>query len=318
MKNRKITCIALALLTGSVSQFAFGAKDEMKNSSDRDAMDRSSMSATQDVIRVSEDRVDSLTTATDLIGASVYDRDGEKVGTIKDVSFGRNVLSGLSMKNDSWKSDKDSKQSQSMSSTKKDRDEDSYASKDSMKDSKKDWNASDDRSKMSMNDHAMSGRPESVVFISVGGILGIGDDLVQVPASQIGYDSSKKRFVLEGHSVSEVTNIAEADSSREFDDSNYYTDTWSGANAYGTYPNTSGSMTARAKRDFGNDESMIREAFKKDSKFSSLSNSIMINQKDDEVVLTGTVKTREEKKRAEELAKQETSLNVVNKIKVSN
>lgn len=341
MKNTKTTCIALALLTGSVSQFAFAGENDKKASHSKET----TMSSTREVSRIAEDRVDELTTASDLIGASVYDRNGDKVGDIKDVSFGRNVMASMSMnktnktdaksskKSDSWStssSQNDGEQSDEMVTESKQRSiPESYANQNRGSDSDSNWSNSDkegkswsDKDKKSKGMHSdsmMSSRPEAVVFISVGGIFGMGDDLVQVPASKISYDSSEERFVLQGHSVDEVAEIAEADE-KNFNEDDYYTDNWNNTSAtgYGMYDVPYSENTARGMRDFGSDKEMIRSAFDNDNTLSSHSDSIEINEKDGEIVLTGKVKSTEAKQRAEELAKRETTLDVTNKIKVKN
>ncbi|MDQ8185832.1 BON domain-containing protein [Pelagicoccus sp. SDUM812002] len=414
MKNKKITSIALAILTGSVSQIAFAAKDSKDMNHDKDT----TMSSTKEVTRIAEDRVDELTTASDLIGSSVYDKNGDKIGDIKDVSFGRNVMASMSNDRHSWNSDSNSmNKSDSQTSSHMDRDStghmdtqsrqasssesyasqeksrgdkdkqsdssswdsdnsdrrdemataskqasipESYANQDRNSDSSS-WNSTDSsdsssgdvemnnrqasrsESYASQNQNSssqnrenrnsqnwenrnsdtvsnessqmMSNRPEAVVFISVGGVFGIGDDLVQVPAKQITYDSSEERFVLQGHSVDEVTSIAQKGQSN-FDENDYYADNWYEYNMYGTYGYPYGSETVRGMRDFGSDEETIRDAFQNDSTLSSASTSIQINEKNDEIVLKGTVRSESLKQRAEELAKRETTLDVTNNIKV--
>lgn len=410
MKNKKITSIALAILTGSVSQIAFAAKDSKDINNNKDT----SMSSTKEVTRIAEDRVDELTTASDLIGASVYDKNGEKIGDIKDVSFGRNVMASVSKERKSWNSDSDSmNKSDSRTSSRMERDRnesidtqsrqasvsESYASQD------KSWNDTDkqsDGTSLDSNDHdrrdsgemataskqasipesyanqgrnsdssswnstnssdsssgdvgvnsrqasrsesyatqnensssqnwenrnsdrtnlessqTRSDRPEAVVFISVGGVFGIGDDLVQVPAKKISYDSSEEHFVLQGHTVDEVTSIAQKGQSN-FDENDYYADNWYEYNMYGAYGYPYRSETVRGMRDFGSDEETIRNAFQNDSTLASASNIIQINEKNDEIVLKGTVRSELLKRRAEELAKRETTLDVTNNLKVKN
>lgn len=277
------TAILFAAITPAIGTAA--------NKEGADSASMSSKYTSQSVTRISEDRVDNLTTAKDLIGSSVYDSAGEKIGDISDISFGRNLMSTAMP----------------------------------MSDKSKDWSAKDKMSKeknyedtgaMSNNSSHRDvdgNRPESIVFISVGGLFGIGDDLVQVSASQLRYDTKSEHYILNGVTKDQVAKIADQDES-EFNEDNYYADSWYDSRGMKSSSDWGDKTdTNRAKRDFNSDASLVKESFSGMKDFSS----VTVSKSGDKIVLSGSVSSKSLRNKAEKLAKESTDLSVENNIRVS-
>lgn len=262
MKTSQIiptTITAIAILTTG----AYAGSDSKKMS------DHSSMSGQTSELemhRVTQESLDSQLTAKDLIGAAVHDSSGERLGTVADI--GLSSLSG-----DLKKQHRDQMKSE-------DKD---YASKDSMKkDSKKDsWSKTD----------KMGHSSEVTAYISVGGLFGIGDDIVAVPASKISWNESEEQYTL-NVSKDQFVALAEQDTMDAAEDEMY-----------------------SAKQSFEQDADMVRNAFQSGATQMDFSR-VQVETKDDQIVLSGTVKDEETKKQAETLAGQHSEMDIENKIKV--
>ncbi|MDQ8204729.1 BON domain-containing protein [Pelagicoccus sp. SDUM812003] len=151
-----------------------------------------------DVARVSEDYLDQISTAKNILGSSVYDGAGEKIGDVKDISLGYKLHSVAGLQGN----DKSGKRSS-----------------DSAIDSNKN-HLEDSNSRYATNENA-NNRPGSYVFISVGGLMGIGDDVVRVPMSSLTRSAEDKdHLVLQGYSKENIVAIAEQEAG-DFDASDY-------------------------------------------------------------------------------------------------
>lgn len=172
-----------------------------------------------EVTRVSKDYLDQISTAKNILGSSVYDRAGEKIGDVKDISLGYKLQSVAGSQGD----DKSGKPS---SKNAIDRNKD----------------PEDSNSRYTANENAKNS-PETYVFISVGGLMGIGDDVVRVPISSLTRSAEdKNHLVLQGYSKENIVAIAEQEPG-VFDASDY------------EYDRDHSSYSRTDRSDFGRDES---------------------------------------------------------------
>lgn len=252
--------------------------------------------------RIVKESLDRQVTAKDLIGASVYDSAGEKIGDIADIGM-HGLLSQEAAQayRSAHTEDEISTTPGATSSTYSRADQTEMAARSERSDlerqsdklkneaekASKDWS-----SKMGMGSDA-------TVFISVGGLWGIGDDIVAVPANSLSYDSAEEQFTLSA-SKSQVVALAEQDPSELNDDFSW---------------NDEESQDYSAKQSFDEDISSIREAFASDSALES-ENYITITTRDDKIVLEGQVSSDSAKERAEQLAEDHTDMDVKNSLKV--
>ncbi|MDQ8186219.1 BON domain-containing protein [Pelagicoccus sp. SDUM812002] len=259
------TLAALCLATtGAYAKSETKDKDGYKHS-------QSSTLSEMDIRRVTQDSLDRQTTAKDLIGASVYDSSGEKIGDVADISIAGLTLGKSHSDSDLMGSDNDMESKQSSSQ---------YGQNKDMKDSQ----------------NAMSAqwgqRGQATAFISVGGVFGIGDDIVAVPANSLTWDAAEERYTLAA-SKQQIVALAEQDPIDMEDDNTY-----------------------SAKQSFDDDTSMIRNAFQSDKNKKDLS-GIMVEKEDNRIVLRGTVRSEDAKEHAADLAEQHSDLKIVNSINVS-
>lgn len=119
-------------------------------------------------------------TAKDLIGRDVYDRQNDHVGEIVDIALGGVVPEEL--KNALAKSD---------------RDDHSAAGAAARDDTGRQAKATDRARDERPAEERVQAFATSTVFISVGGVLGMGSDLLRAPLSALGYDRRHDRIVLD-------------------------------------------------------------------------------------------------------------------------
>jgi hypothetical protein len=146
-----------------------GRSDQPSSSSTAQWRERSAMSssaATAQVHRVSEDQLENRLTAGSLIGKEVVDRDGNTVGRIKDIGLASVLPSELRPVPETSDSMTDTASTRAMDDT-----------------------ASSTAASAVASATATTREPH--VYLSVGGFMGVGDDLVAVPASQLERDTAE-------------------------------------------------------------------------------------------------------------------------------
>lgn len=134
--------------------------------------------------RVTKDSLDNQITAKGLIGKNVHDSSGDKIGEVEDIVLDASQLSQLA----GAFADRDANRTAAVGSASARSDLGSQAD--------------------SMISGAMSGGPAAIV--SVGGVMGMGQDLIRVPLSQFRYDASEDRVTLDV-SREQIASIREAD-----------------------------------------------------------------------------------------------------------
>ena len=289
MNKRHVFSTALAAITlASVSQ-----------AEDKSMKQASFSNDSVEMHRVVKESLERQITAKDLIGASVYDGAGEKIGDIADISMSSLLPSDAAQAFRAAKTDDDATLNSAGSLAA----DGTYASgtdraatraaRDDMKKSKSE--KSDWSSKAGMGSQA-------TVFISVGGLWGIGDDIVAVPASSLRYNQAEEHFTLAA-SKSEVVALAEQDPTELDENFDWNRQQWNDDSEYS------------AKQSFDEDISDIRDAIQSDAALSA-ENSITISTKDNKLVLEGTVSSDSAKQRAETIAKEHSDMDVKNSIKV--
>ncbi|MDQ8181082.1 PRC-barrel domain-containing protein [Pelagicoccus sp. SDUM812005] len=272
------TAIATTGFAAKDDSSKYNRNDQSKQASAHSQYDRHDQSAmgSQRMHRVTQDSLDRQVTAKDLIGASVYDNAGEKIGDIADIG-----ISGLPSSLNKGHMDKDRKENKGTH----------------LPDANSQWGELDQsmQSQSSMRSQSMQGQGRVTAFISVGGLFGIGDDIVAVPANELSWDARKERFTL-ASTKSQVVALAEQEPI-DFD---------SADDSQGYYS---------AKQSFDDDVTLVRGALISGDNATDLA-SVTVEKKDDRIVLKGTVKSEEAKKRAAELAEENSDLQIENSIKV--
>lgn len=261
--------ITLALVTSA--GFAADNKDKsMKDSS----WSQSKSDSSGNIQRINKDSLQRQVTANDIIGASVVDEQGEKIGDITDISIrglvSESTAAGI-------------KQSEVDSDEPINQDEESASSR-----------MGDMMSRMTGGSGS-----QATAFISVGGLFGVGDDIVGVPLEDLRYDQQQDNFVL-STPKDEVVALAEQEA-QDYEEA--YSD-WGGSDS-----------DYSAKQEFDSEAGQIRQAIREDTDLR-LDPGIMVSAEDDEIVLEGVVSSEESKQRAEEIAKQHTDKDVKNSLKV--
>jgi osmotically-inducible protein OsmY len=143
---------------------------------------------------------------------------------------------------------------------------------------------------------------DNVAYISVGGLLGMGDSVVTVPTSDLNFDAAKDRFTLNVRKTDFVA-IAKQE-----------------APAYASSsqsPNPSYAGPSRPTMT-GDDASQVKAAIQKDQTVGSLASRISVSENDGAVVLTGRVDTQTQKDRIVTLARAATAKPVTDKITIEN
>lgn len=263
MKISQFAAAAIAALSLITTQ-SFAKEDVHKSSKESDHGDLASMQ----IRRVTQDSVDQRFTANDLIGASLYDSSGETIGNIADIS-----ISGL----DLGKKLGHSKKMKSMD-----------------KQSKNSWESKDKKSEDWSQDSSSRSPGQVTAFLSVGGLFGIGDDIVAVPVEQISWDSSEERFTL-STSKTEIVALAEQDPV-DFEDE---TD-----NVYYS-----------SKQTFDDDAISVRHALQAEENQKELA-GVMVEENDETIVLRGVVRSEDAKELAAKIARENSGREIENSIEV--
>ena len=141
----------------------------------------SSHASSPPVRRATEVTLDQQVTAKDLIGREVYDRQNDHIGEIVDVALGGVVpvelKHALAKNKDGYaptQRDATDRQHQPEPTKPSDRERDDQPGKE-----------------------RVQAFATSTVFISVGGVLGVGADLVRAPLSALRYDRRHDHIVLD-------------------------------------------------------------------------------------------------------------------------
>lgn len=139
-------------------------------------------SSTADIRRVSQDRLDSRLTAKSLIGQKVVDQSGKEIGRVKDIG-----LSGV-LPQDLQKSSSASSSGMGSSSSSSGSDLSSTGSMSS-----------------GMTSAGLSSSRNVPVYVSVGGFLGAGGELVSIPASQLSRDGDNLKVQMSESQIKSLT-----------------------------------------------------------------------------------------------------------------
>jgi hypothetical protein len=148
-------------------------------------------SSTADIRRVSQDRLDSRLTAKSLIGQKVVDQSGKEIGRVKDIG-----LSGV-LPQDLQKSSADNRSGMGSSPSGSSSDLSSSGS----------MSATGSSSGMG-SDMASAGLSSSrnvPVYVSVGGFLGAGSELVSIPANKLSRDGDNLKVQMSESQIKSLT-----------------------------------------------------------------------------------------------------------------
>lgn len=195
------------------------------------------------ISRVDKNSIDQQFTATDLIGKDVYDNGGQKIGQVKDIVLGSAAGSHLAMALATGSTDTGSSGSSEYgtsgtagsSSTRGSttgtatRGTTGTDSGSSMASTGSTGSGSASRSGSSTGTGAVGGADSSwasqaqgalsgvtsepAAIVSVGGFMGMGDNMVRVPLSQLNYDQSNQQLTV-AISQSELASLTEASGSQ--------------------------------------------------------------------------------------------------------
>lgn len=168
-----------------------------KDKADKDRYHGTSAN-TADFQRVSKDAIDNQVTAKDVIGQAVYGSDGEKLGDISDLTVS-SEFQAARMAQAATRADRDTLGADRTPGTGTGATADTGIGA-AEREAGDAWSAA----------KSMVGMEEPHAIISVGGVLGVGDDLVAVPLSALEYDSAEERYTLNVQK-SEFVSIAERD-----------------------------------------------------------------------------------------------------------
>ncbi|ACB73438.1 hypothetical protein Oter_0147 [Opitutus terrae PB90-1] len=199
------------------------------------------------IAKVDQNSIKQQLTATDLIGKDVYDNGGKKVGEVKDLVLGSAAASHLAMAfANTGSSDDTTSSSRSTTGATSGRSSDgTYGSSSTGsatgatgasgtgstsriagtdRTSGTGSTSSTSRTSGSMGStlgsdvssafNSISGMAsEPAAIVSLGGFMGMGDNLVRVPLSQLNYDSSKERLTL-ALSENELSSLTDRSNTR--------------------------------------------------------------------------------------------------------
>jgi hypothetical protein len=145
------------------------------------------------IVRVSDAEVQKLLTVKDLIGKFVVDDAGEKFGFVSDISFGTSIPTPTKVNDENagpldLPPSPDSKTQSPITLPR------TYDTK---------------KEQGSTQGHSIMDEIRLYAYISVGGFLGLGDDLVRVALSELVQDKEKDQLILNGISKSSIKAIAE-------------------------------------------------------------------------------------------------------------
>jgi osmotically-inducible protein OsmY len=232
--------------------------------------------ANADISRVTKDSVKHRFTAKDLIGAAVYDPAGEKIGDVADIDLQGAVPGTLADAYNMAEMDGRTTATDTASSD---------ASR-----------ASGALSRAVSDAKARLG--QATVFLSVGGLLGIGDDLVSIPVSELNYNAASDRFEL-ARAKADIVALAE----------NKGSDTYASDSSMP-------AATRAGKQSFADEATRVKNALASDPQTSAFASKVTVTATDDALELRGMVDNKEQQKRLVEAARRATSLDIEDNIEV--
>lgn len=175
------------------------------------------MAPAENIRRLNDDALDHQFTAKDLIGKELYDRDGKRIGEVKDVvlasSTNPQLASSLSTRKEATSGNYTKENSTSGSGTTRTasgsvggvgatgsvRTDDSGVAVTGSAGRSRSGDTSGTSMASEMARHAgtmMGAMSEDAVVVSYGGFLGAGNSLIRVPLSQLNYDASHKHIMI--------------------------------------------------------------------------------------------------------------------------
>jgi osmotically-inducible protein OsmY len=255
--------------------FAFlGTVQAQSNSPSSSAMPAAS---TTGISRVAKEEVKSRFTAKDLIGAAVYDTAGDRIGEIADIDLKGALPATLASSFAAGHAADDASRRNTMSGAKSD----------------------DAASRPARSTNPAAGAGEmspSTIYVSVGGLLGIGDDFVSVPASQLSYNATEKRFELSA-TKADVVALAEQKEN---------------TNAYSA--GSSPSKTSAAKQAFADEATRVQNALETDPQTSAFAFKVSVTTDGQYIELHGMIDSKEQHDKILATARRATALEVKDKI----
>lgn len=265
------------------------------------------------IARVSEEEVKQQFTAKDLIGAEVYDRAGEKIGDISDVAFAGDFAPGLAGAYTMSRASQSDSMSDARSTGTPGRTPQTTAPSGTAAGSSLPSSSAgtppptarspgSPTSSSAPSSGLASLSMEPRVYISVGGLWGIGDDLVSVSASQLSFDSAKDRFVLAANKA-EVVALAENDQQSGY--------------AAGSAARPGAGSTAAGKQQFSDEAAKVQNALQSGAATRSFAHKVTVTSDGEDVELRGTVSSEEQHQQILQAARQATSSRIDDKIEVN-
>jgi len=219
--------------------------------------------------RVSADDLKADLTAKDFLGKSIYDPAGEKLGEILDLHL------GVRLAGDTAREMNRNDRAGTSGTTSSD--------------------AADRNMPRRMEDN--------VAYVSVGGLLGVGDSVVTIPTAALQFDATKDRFTL---------NVRKAD---------FVAIAKQEVPAYAaakTEPNPSYAGPTRPDTmNASDDTTQVKMALQKDTTAGKLASRITVSESNGSIILTGTVTSQSDKDRIVTVARAATSKPVSDKITVA-
>lgn len=167
-----------------------------------------SATASGDIRRINQEQLQSRVTATDVIGKNVVGRNGDKIGDIKDVGFGTALPENFRQVTHKQQQKQQQKQQSTQAQAARTTGVESSTTAATTAGTGSSATRSSTSGMMSSSSSAME--RELMVYISVGGFMGLGEDLVAVPASQLQYDQQNDRFTID-RTAEDITRLAEAE-----------------------------------------------------------------------------------------------------------
>lgn len=283
----------VSLLATASLVFAGTIQAQQSPTSSRPAADRMDAGISA-ISRVTKDSVKHRLTAKDLIGASVYDPAGEKIGDIADIDLQGAAPSQLATAFHADRADDRSARTLPPPDGTRPTAERMGDAAERTADRIGDAAQRTARSAASMVD---SGIAHASVFVSVGGLWGIGDDLVSVPLAKLSYNTAEDRFELQANKA-DVVALAERKASD------------------GYAAGSPRSDTAAGKQSFSDEAMRVQKALESDPQTSAYAYKVTVTTDGDSLELRGFVDNKEQKKNIADAAKRATSLDIDNKIEI--
>lgn len=238
-----------------------------------------------EVRRISEAAMNNEFTAKDLIGRAVHDSSGSKLGDITDLGLAGVVDQELAKKLN----------------------HDATAAMQGQGAGQSGW-----KDAMSSAKRSLTGG-SAVAYISVGGLFGVGDNIVAVPVESLAFDRGNDRFTL-NVSKDQFVAIAEQRTSAADEDSQPRATTAPRSQVAGPDAPAARSMPTESATS---EIVRIQSAFRGDSLLRDSASRIEIKASGDDLLLTGTVASEAEKERALRVAKQNSSRTIKDQLRVS-